>query len=204
LNEETTNDAGLVHRACAGDEQALVQLLEQAAGSVRRSIQGKIDPRWQSVLSEDDVMQQTYADAFQAIKRFEGSADDFGRWLRTLAANNLRDAVRHLRAAKSGGQHRQVTHSHDQSSLQLWDQLADSISTPSLRARRGEANQLLTKAIRGLPDAYRQVVLQYDIEERSAQEVADFQGCSLGAMYMRRARAHDLLASILGSQSQIM
>ncbi len=201
MNEYDVSLERLLSQACNGDEEALVILLERTAPSVRRSIRGKISVRWQSALSEDDVMQQTFADAFLSIKRFEGNTEDFGRWLRTLAANNLRDAVRHLSVAKRGGEHRQVLASPHDSVLNLWDNLADSISTPSVRARRNEANELLNQAVDKLPEAYRRVVIEYDLDQHTAQEVADANCCSVGAMYMRRARAHYLLAELIGVQS---
>ena len=60
INEHPDDE--LLNAAINGDQDALSHLLQASATEVRHSIQGKIDSRWKSVLSEDDVMQQTYAD----------------------------------------------------------------------------------------------------------------------------------------------
>jgi DNA-directed RNA polymerase specialized sigma24 family protein len=51
-----------------------------------------------------------------------------------------------------------------------------------------------------LPTSYRQIVVHYDLECRTAAEVAAIAGCSQGAMFMRRARAHAMLAEWLGEE----
>jgi len=60
----------LEERAIQGDEEALTELLERTGPVIRRDVAERIPARWRSVLSEDDVMQQTYADAFRGITRF--------------------------------------------------------------------------------------------------------------------------------------
>ncbi len=52
-------------------------------------------------------------------------------------------------------------------------------------------------AIAQLPETYRQVVEQLDIEFRPAAEIAQALGRSVGTVYMIRARAHDRLREIL-------
>src|SRR5436190_709453 len=94
-------DADLLPRAVAGDREALAALLERHGPAVRVRLRNAIPVRWQSVLSIDDVLQQTYADAFLDIERFDpaGSAT-FATWLKTLANRNLIDAIRALEAEK--------------------------------------------------------------------------------------------------------
>jgi RNA polymerase sigma factor (sigma-70 family) len=189
----------LLAQAAAGDEDALVRLLRQHGDAARGAVKGKIANRWRSVLSEDDVVQQTYADAFLAIRRFRPQGQDsFRRWLATLARNNLLDAVKQLTAASRGGKQRQLQPASDESFHRLWNTLAATTSTPSHRARRGESHRLLRETIKKLPSSYRQVVIHYDLECRSAEEVAAIAQCSPGAMFMRRARAHAMLAQLLG------
>ena len=110
----------LVAAAKRGERAALVELLERHAPSVRASLKGNIDPRWQSLLSEDDVMQETYADAALSLSTFvyTGPAS-FSNWLRQIAQHNLTDAVRGLASQRRGGhlqQHvatsRLLGHSH--------------------------------------------------------------------------------------------
>ena len=105
------SEADLLTAAVAGDQDALAALLEWYAPRVRRSLAGKIDKRWRSLLSEDDVMQETYADAFLSIRTFvPRNTGAFLRWLMTLARNNLLDAVRGLQTEKKGGDRVRLDH----------------------------------------------------------------------------------------------
>jgi RNA polymerase sigma-70 factor (ECF subfamily) len=193
------NDESLIAEAVAGNQDALVELLRRHGDAARRAVTGKIAARWQSVLNEDDVVQQTYADAFLAIDRLRPrGVDSFRSWLATLTRNNLLDAVKHLSAARSGGKQQHAQPASDESFQRLWTTLAASTSTPSLRARRSESQRILRQAVDRLPKSYRQVVIHYDLEDRTADEVAAIADCSVGAMFMRRARAHTMLADILG------
>ncbi|MBW3542894.1 MAG: sigma-70 family RNA polymerase sigma factor [Planctomycetes bacterium] len=200
---DADSEVALVQRAVAGDSDALAQLLEQHGPAVRSRLQGKIDRRWQSLVSEDDVMQETYAEAFLGIARFvprgQGS---FLSWLYMLARNNLLDAVRELQTAKKGGDRvRFQAPATEDSCVDLLQNIGGSITSPSSAFARKEAHERLEDALRRLPRAYAQVVRLYDLEGGSAEEVAEQLGCSPGAVYMRRARAHAQLQEILESLS---
>jgi RNA polymerase sigma-70 factor (ECF subfamily) len=197
-------DSALVNRAVQGDGDALAQLLEQCGPLLRQHLRGKIPPRWQSVLSEDDVMQETYAEAFLEIGNFRPVSDEgFCVWLGRIAKNNLIDAIRGLESEKRGGKVGRVAEVlMDDSAVALYDQLCASGTTPSQHAARSEACSLIKKAIGELPDAYARVVELYDVQELSANEVASAMQCTTGAVFMRRARAHRSLRQILGRVSK--
>lgn len=190
-----------VRRAAGGDADALVRLLQQHGPAVRRLIHGEIPRQFRAVLSEDDVMQESYAEAFLSIHQLEPGGSFFG-WLRRIAKNNLLDAAKGLRAECRGGNHSRVEIERgDEGALSLLDVLADSGTTPSRGAMRGELKEVLSAALSQLPDAYRDIVRLYDLECRPVDEVAQTLGCSPGAVFMRRARARDALRQILGGFS---
>ncbi len=56
---------------------------------------------------------------------------------------------------------------------------------------------MMKAAIGKLPETYRRVVEQFDIDFHPAAEIARALGRSVGAVYMIRARAHDRLRDIL-------
>ncbi len=187
-----------------GDERALTELLEKHGPAIRRRLAGAIPKRWQSLLSEDDVLQQTYVDAFRDIGRFVGDKGRaFEGWLHTLAKRNMLDAIKMLEADKRGGDRRRIEPgSRDESMAALYEVLGGTISTPSRKAARQEAGDALKKALESLPTAYRQAIELYDLEGRPIEEVAAALERSCGAIYMLRSRAHRLLAEIMGSQSK--
>jgi len=196
-----SNDSAEIRLAMGGDADALARLLEQYGPAVRRSIRGEISPQLRAVLSEDDVMQESYADAFLSIHQL-GPEGSFFPWLLRIAKNNLLDAAKGLRAERRGGNHSRVeTERGEEGALSLLDVLADSGTTPSRGAMRGELGEVLAAALAQLPDAYREVVRLYDLECRPVDQVARMLECSPGAVYMRRARARDMLREILGGFS---
>ncbi|MBP7937718.1 MAG: sigma-70 family RNA polymerase sigma factor [Phycisphaerae bacterium] len=191
-------EGSLIDKAICGHRDALTVLLEQYGPSMRQGLTGKIPPRWRSVLSEDDVMQQTYADAARYISRFRlVEADSFPRWLATLRNNNLRDAIEGLE-----GKIPVIPQGVGDDSLNtLIERLSGTTSTPSRCASREENEACLKRAIGQLPEAYARVVRMYDLEGRPIGEVAAALGRSQGAVFMLRARAHSRLQELMGSAS---
>ena len=190
----------LLQLALQGDAEALSALLEEVGPEVRRSLAGRIPARWRSVLSEDDVMQQTYADAFRSIGKFVplgGGA--FRAWLSAMAECNLQDAMRMLNAERRGGNRKRVhALAGGDSYRSLLDVLSSSGTSPTQQVARTENAAALRGAVDSLPEAYRKVVHMYDLEGRPIGDVADALNRTPGAVYMLRARAHDRLREILG------
>lgn len=194
----------LTRRAAGGDSDALAELLKKNSPAVRQGLAGQIPARWRPVLTVDDVMQQTYVDAFLDIGKFDVERDGtFRAWLTTLAKRNLMDALRMLGTQKRGKSwHRVGQTARDESFAALYELLTDTRSTPSQHAAAAEARTRLERAIQLLPPAYRTVIQMWDLEGRSVEEVATQLNRSPGAIYMLRARAHRRLAEIMGTPSQ--
>lgn len=199
----TDTDDKLLERARAGDHEALAQLLERHGPAVRAGLRGAIPARWQSLLSEDDVMQQTYADAALGLAGFQSRGEGaFRGWLAALARHNLLDAIKWLEAEKRGGRERRRLQSpDDQSYVALWEHLAATSATPSRHAARGEARGALAGALEKLPPLYRRVIELYDLRGAPVEEVAAELNRSTGAVFMLRSRAHERLAGLMGPSS---
>ncbi len=198
-----SSDANLLEQANRGDEHALTALLSQHGPAVRRVVARNIPKRWRSMLTADDVMQQTYIDAFLDLHRFKpDSGGSFPAWLTSLAKCNLADALKMLDAHKRGKGHCRVESSdHHDSMMALYELLAATQSTPSRHAARAEARAALARAIEQLPEDYGLTVRMYDLEGRPIDEIAAALKRSTGAVYMMRARAHRRLGVMLGSAS---
>ena len=196
----------LVIRAVEGDEDALTSLLNEHARTLERHIGASIGPQWRSLLDAEDILQVTYLEAFMRIDQLTArTARGFMAWLRRIAENNLRDAVRMLDADKRPSPNRQVrprrTESAD-SMVGLVNLLGAASVTPSREVAADEAKAFLDEAMEKLPPDYEQVVRLYDLEGRSAREVSERMGRSEGAVFMLRARAHDYLQELMGTRSK--
>lgn len=197
-------NGALIRKAVSGDADALSILLKQHAEQIRASLAGQIPAKWRALLSIDDVVQQTYTDAFLDIAMFDPDEDGtFSGWLCRIAHCNLRDAIRMLKAVKRGGRSTRVEfHDRSKTAVALITMLSDSGTSPSQHASGKEAETRLDQALEQLPASYRTVVQLYDLEELDVETVAERLDRSTGAVYMLRARAHDRLRTLLGEPAK--
>ncbi|MGE0481951.1 MAG: RNA polymerase sigma factor [Phycisphaerae bacterium] len=200
MNAGHTEPDPRIAQAITGDVAALTDLLHEHAPRLRALL--SIDKRWQSVLDADDVLQVTYLEAFLKIGSFvPGGPNAFLGWLRRIAENNLRDAIKGLDAAKRPPPNLQAN-TTDSSAVALFDLLGVTSATPSRAAAANEIERALAAALDALPADYARVVRLYDIEGHPIAAVASELDRSAGAVHMLRARAHDQLRELLGPDSQ--
>ena len=199
---ESAND--LPNRAVHGDRDALATLLKRHGAAARRGLTGKIPEHLQPVLSEDDVMQQTYADAIRAIGQFDADrGGTFAGWLSTIALNNLRDAVRMLEGKARGGDWQKIESDGDDDSVAFIEGcLTGTGVSPSGIASRDEAVTALMTAIPRLSEIHARALVMCDLEGRPVGEVAEALGRSPGAVHMLRARARERLHEMMGNTSK--
>lgn len=191
----------LITDSVRGDADALSKLLERHAQALRQALSA--DNTWLSHLELADVIQVTFLEAFLHIRRFDPQrSDSFESWLLKIARNNLRDMQRELAAAKRPPPDKRVAMDFGQSCAVLIETLTGASGTPSRAAAAKEARELLSQALEKLPEDYRTVVRLYDLEGCPAVEVAEKLDRSVGAVYMLRARAHDRVRAILGTESK--
>ena len=129
-------DSELLSAATGGDAEALRTLLKRHGLKARTAIRGKIGPQWQSVLDADDVMQIAYMEAFLHIEQVEAANTGmFVNWLKRIAENALRDAIKGLQRKKRPQPAQRVhTPAGNDSYVALIDQLAVSATTPTVRS----------------------------------------------------------------------
>lgn len=198
------NEKKLLNRAVSGDDGALSKLLMVADSELRARLSGQIGRRYRAVLSVADVLQVTYMEAFLRIGRFRsGENGAFLSWLTRIAQSNLRNAIRNLNCQKRPPRQRQVSIANDSDShAELLATLVGSQPNPSRQASRREIRTAIERAIGLLPPDYRRVVQEFDIEGKTAQQIAREMGRSPGAVYMIKTRAHVRLVEILGDSTQ--
>jgi len=192
---------GLVERAIGGDEDALAKLLEIHGPEVERTL--SIGRPWRSVLESADVMQVTYLEAFLHITQFDPTrSEPFQGWLRRIAENNLRDAIRGLQRQKRPPPTARVeSPAEADGSSELLALLGVATTTPSRHLARDERINRLNAILDTLPEDYGCVVRLYDLDGLAIGEVAKRMERSAGAVHMLRARAHDRLREVLGAES---
>ena len=202
---QQTEERELLDKAASGDTTALPQLLLEHYDQLSEHIASRIPTSLQGVVSADDIIQQALIKAIREIGHFTPQADQsFHAWLKTIAENCTKDAIRRLKSAKRGGNHRQIqTHALEQGSsvADLVDLLSAGSHTPSGSAARHEAVAAVQHAINSLPEDYRQAVELRLLAGKSLEETANIMGRSPRAVQGLVDRARKKMRAELGRLS---
>ncbi len=176
---EPIADEEIVARVVAG-EMLLFELLmrrhNQRVYRTVRAILGADD-------EAEDVMQQTYLNAFAHLSSFAGHAR-FSTWLTSIAVN---EAL--ARRRRSGVAALRLVHSDDDPVLEIRSNQPD----PEQEAMAAELQQFLEQEIMSLPEHYRTVLMLRQVEGLSTEETAECLGVSADVVKTRLRRARVML-----------
>ena len=197
----------LVELAVAGDRGALLKLL----GRSRQSLCGYVARRIPAVLrgevDAEDVVQNAHIEVFRRISSFESrGAGSFDRWVRTITARKLLDAIRRRRAVKRGGGRAAVGAANNfaESMIALVEWVAGDERSPSRVVARAEAVGAMQAAMDQLPPDYRKAMWMVHIEGRSTADVARELHRSEAAVRVLCHKARKRLRALLGDRSRYL
>ena len=193
----------LVTLASDGDVDALQRLMIEYHEPLRVAVGRALDGAAARRVDPDDVLQDAYVAAFQAVDRctFDGPAA-FYKWLETVALNQLKDQLRAL-----GRQKRDIAREarEPENGRTTYPELAARLvaadSTPSHRVARGEAVAAVVSSLARLTGDQRDVVRLRFLEGQSVAEVAAFLGKSEPAIHMLCHRGLKALRTLMVSMS---
>ena len=173
-------------RLRAGDVAAIEPLMERYGSLVYRVAYGIT----RNQADAEEVAQDVFLTLVRKIDTFEGRAA-LGTWIYRVAANAA--------LIKRRGKRREVEVSlEDHLPTFLEDGhregdrtflLADWSPTPEAALLSGETRRVLERALDGLPEHYRAVLVLRDVEELSNEEVAAALGESVASVKSRLHRA---------------
>ncbi len=130
----------------------------------------------------EDVLQETFINAYRAIDRFEGRAH-VSTWLYRIAHNAV---LMRLRKEKNAPQIQSLDDEVDPETLPVsggWDE------TPERRLLQAELWQKMDEALAGLSEALRSAFVLRDVQGLSTAETAEVLGLSQTAVKSRLHRA---------------
>jgi RNA polymerase sigma-70 factor (ECF subfamily) len=137
----------------------------------------------------EDAAQDTAIKVYLNLKNFRGDAQ-FRTWVLSIARNEGLGRLRKAATRKEDSLDAETdeqTGDYTPAMLTCWREV------PSEALERQELGAMLRKAIEGLPEIYRNVVLLRDIEEMDVRETAAALGITDGAVKVRLHRARALL-----------
>lgn len=198
-------DEELLREAKAGQPLALKRLLLAHGGPLRTRIAKGVPPRFRSVLAPEDILQETFADAFRTIEGFEPVGKDaFYRWLSTIADHRLVDAVRALKTARRGGDRTPAANTARSSIANLVDIVAITTRTPSRVARSHENTAAVQVALAGLRAEHRDALTLRYLQGLPIAEVAGRMGKTESAVHKLCSRALQSLRKSMGEAANYL
>ncbi len=186
----------LIRQAMAGDRASLSQLLLIHYDELHRHIESRISQHLQGLVRADDVLQQTFVRAAQAIHTFEYRHPAALRgWLVTIADNLVRDAEKRRR------RERREAPALGSSADPVWNRLAGAHTSPSRRIQRGESIETMRVAMEQLPPDQQEVLRLRYLQGASLDHIAAVTGRTKDAVRGLCFRARKNLRAVMGQSS---
>ena len=173
---------GLVKQAAGGNFQAFGNLYSIYMSRIYRYIYYQVKDK----MTAEDITEEVFVKAWKVIRSCRGREDTFQAWLYRIARNHLVDCLR------DAGR---VTSLEKDGSIDIAD--------PCERIESSVEYQELIKAITGLPETQRQVVILKFIEGLDNRETGKVLGKSEGAVRIAQMRALESLRNKLGEKRQV-
>lgn len=144
----------LIARARDGDEVAVGELIARYRGYLCSLASKQLDSDVKSRVDPSDVVQQSCLEFHRDFHTFRGPEEgELIAWLKQILRNNVSNTIRrHVHAEKRSVEKECSLADSAGSGYSLGQQIAADQSSPSERARRGEAREQLERVLRELPD----------------------------------------------------
>src|SRR5580692_9549024 len=184
----STEEAELVRRARNGGLQAYDELVKR----YQERIYATIYHMTSNHEDANDLAQETFIKAFQALKSFKGGSS-FYTWVYRIAVNKT---INFLKQRKNRAQMSlndlDFNAEHDPDLVAL---ISDK--TPRRDAGLAELQEKLNEAMQKLSDFHRLVVTLHDVQGMSHEEIAKIMDCNIGTVRSRLFYARQQLQSYL-------
>lgn len=182
------SDRELVSLAQRGDTEAFGQLVDRYQQKIYNLTYHMTSNREQA----EDLTQEAFLRAYKALKRFRGQSS-FYTWLYRIAVNLT---LNHLKKRK-----KRLEHSLDDLDMGIERDPALLEMSAKASPRQGtyltELQEKLNRALMGLSEKHRTVVVMHDIEGVPHDEIAATVGCSSGTIRSRLYYARQQLQAEL-------
>ncbi len=183
----TSVEAEFIERLKAGETEAFDTLVTRYTGDIY-SLLFRIT---EDAEEAGDLTQETFVCVFKAIKKFRGEAD-LKTWLFRIAINQSRNRFRWWKRRR-----REKTVSLDapfgESETPIHETMSGNFANPEEKILRREREQFLSRALRDLPEVFREAVVLCDIEGLSYEEIASALEINIGTVKSRIARGREEL-----------
>jgi len=177
----SNNSQELLHRACAGDAQALPELFARHHDRLRRMVRLRLDRRLQGRVDPSEVVQQAWASISERIGECPPGTSTF-LWMRKLTGERLQALHQEYFGATVDFAGQDVSLYRgalpEANSVSLAAQLLGRLTPAAQEAERAEKQLRLQEALNGMNPLDREILALRHFEELSNQEAAHVMGVS--------------------------
>ena len=197
---EQAGQSEIVVRAAGGDVAALEQLLLAHHDRLLRTIRRSLPVDMDRVVSPEDVLQETLADAFRYAGTLQARDEaGFAAWVTVIARHRVANARARHRALKRGQGRAGVSIAADSetTAVRVLEMVARDARSPRSVAGDREFVTLMQQAIEDLPTDYQEVLRLRYVEQADFGKIARQMNREPGAVRMLAMRALRHLRSLL-------
>lgn len=184
-------DEQIAARCKNGDMQAFDDLVTKYQSKVINMAYGMLSDKEDAY----DAAQEVFLKIYKYIGNFRGQAS-LSTWIYRITVNVCNDFLR------KRGRKIVVSLSQENDDDKM-KEIPDESSAPHEHAERNETCIEVREAISQLKEEYRQVILLYDIEGLSYEEISDVVRCPVGTVKSRLNRARKALRQILSDKREL-
>jgi len=185
-------EADCIRRILAGEKHLFHDLIRPC----ERSIYFLLLSLLKNETDVEDVAQETVIKVYQNLEKFRGDSQ-FRTWVLSIARNEGLGRLRRITTRREDSLDAETdeqTGDYTPAILTSWREI------PSEALEQKELGAILRKAVDGLPEIYRNVVLLRDIEEMDIRQTAAALSISEAAVKVRLHRARAMLQRNLAPQ----
>jgi RNA polymerase sigma-70 factor (ECF subfamily) len=183
LDTSSWAEATLIERAQAQDEAAFDQIVRLYADRIYNYVRRMVgNPQ-----DAEDITQEVFIRAYQGLSQFDGRAS-FSTWLFRIATNLCIDHKR-----RQSRRVQTVPYHHDESDEEEGDWEFPDTNQPSAldHLLNQELQAVVERAIERLNPKFKTVLLLYDVEGLSYEQIAETLGIPMGTVKSRLFAARE-------------
>src|SRR5262245_43063104 len=187
-SREPMEDRTLVHRSLKGDRLAYDELIRR----YQERIYATIYHMTANHEDANDLAQETFIKAYQALRSFKGDSS-FYTWIYRIAVNKTINFLKQRKhRAQMSLNDLDLNAEHDPDLVAL---ISDK--TPRRDIHLSELQEKLNAAMQKLSDTHRMVVALHDVQGLSHEEIGKIMDCNVGTVRSRLFYARQQLQAYL-------
>lgn len=194
---ETPSEASDVPKWIAeaqqGNREALGRLLEMCRHYLLLAANQELSPALAAKVAPSDIVQESLMEAGRDFPRFRGTnEEELLAWLRGILRHNAANVRRHFETEK-----RQMAREVPLVDVPRAEMPVEQTESPSRQAQAHEQDEQLEKALRRMPEHYRQVLVLHTSEGLTFVQIAEKLDSNADAVRKLFGRAVEELTRLL-------